>query len=445
MPFGPRGRVVAKPSLVLPLTLGFLGLVSCQSPTPEDLQRAATPIVDGKLDTAHKGVVSLLKAVQGGYFPSCTGTLIAPNLVLTAHHCVAALSSPDGASVDCATTEFTRVDSPASMLVSVEANVGAEGLTPYGVSQVWVPPGDSAVCGRDVALLLLSGSGIPGSRATPIEPSIDAELKASETFSAIGYGLQSPTDQTGETAGHRMIVTTGQVFCQGDACGSDKVLEGEFIADSPVCSGDSGGPALANDGRVSGVTSRGDDKCSLGIYSNVAAWQDFIVEKARVAATSGGYATPEWAGGDMAGTGGTTSVGGTANGGSSSTGGTSLVVAGSPSQPAVGGSGNTPIVDPLGLSCTGQCPGAYVCWAATGEPPGICVPQCSAAQTTCPEGFVCDSDLSACIRAIEPKPKNEDDGGCSVSATRGTPGGSAWLSLLALGVVLRRNRRAPAR
>jgi hypothetical protein len=222
------------------------------------------------------------------------------------------------------------------------------------------------------------------------------------------------------------------------------VLNGEFIADSPVCSGDSGGPALDSSGRVSGVTSRGDEQCTVGIYSGVSAWKDFIVEKTFTAAVSGHYSPPAWAGTPPPGFDpGITPTGGTSGGGTGP-----VVIAGGPAQPG-GGSGGTsnasPIIDPLGLSCTGQCPGSYLCWAASGEPPGICVPQCSATQTMCPADFTCDTNLGACIRTADlPKASMKQGGGCSVAATGSSSGqgaGGAWLGLALFGA-LWRGRRA---
>jgi MYXO-CTERM domain-containing protein len=446
MLFGMRRSVLVGPALVAGGILALGAFTACERQTPETLASVDAPIIGGTLDTTHRGVVSLLKEVEGGYYPACSGTLLTQNLVLTAHHCVAALSSGDGASVDCGTTEFEPTDRASTMLVSIEANVGNEGLDPYRVAQVWVPPGGNAVCGRDIALLLLSGSGVAADKATPIAPNLNEELAPNEVFAAVGYGLQDPGDDTGETAGYRMGVTDAQVFCEGTACGTDLVLNGEFIADSPVCSGDSGGPALDKSGRVSGVTSRGDEQCTVGIYSGVSAWKDFIVEKTFVAAASGHYTPPAWAGQPPPGFDpGTTPTGGASSGGTTGGGTGPVIIAGGPTQPG-GGSGGTsgntsPIIDPLGLSCTGQCPGSYLCWAASGKPPGICVPKCSAAQTMCPTDFTCDTNLGACIRTADlPKAKIKQGGGCSVTAAGSPSGprhGAAWLGLALFGALWR--------
>jgi Trypsin len=457
MSFRVRGSVLAWPVL----TAVFCVFTGCERQSPEELARIDAPIIGGKLDTSHRGVVSLLKAVKDGYYPACSGTLITQNLVLTAHHCVAGLNSPDAESVECGKTEFTTTEAASTMLVSVEANVGAEGLNPFRVAEVWVPAGGNAVCGRDVALLRLSGAGVPASQATPIEPALNQELAPDEVFAAIGYGLQDPQDDTGKTLGHRMSVTNAKVFCEGTACGTALVKAGEFIADSPVCSGDSGGPALDQAGHVAGVTSRGDVKCTVGIYSSVEAWRDFIVEKTFVAASSGHYNPPAWAGDPPAGftpgtpSGGTSSVAGNGNGGSLSlagrgaggatSAGGSNATGGITTSPGTG-IGTAPIIDPLGLSCTGVCPGSYVCWAPTGKPPGLCVPECNAQQSTCPAEYTCDTKLGACIKpSALPKSQLKQGGGCSVVqvGAGGERRDSRWLGLgLGLLGALWRGRRA---
>jgi hypothetical protein len=68
--------------------------------------------------------------------------------------------------------------------------------------------------------------------------------------------------------------------------------------DAPICSGDSGGPALDEQGRVFGVASRGDPNCEIAVYGDVSNWAPFIVDTALSAAQIGDYEAPAWANGD---------------------------------------------------------------------------------------------------------------------------------------------------
>ncbi len=402
MLLGARGGFVGAAVLA---TMGVIASAGCSAAgSDEDLARVDNAIIGGRLDTTHRAVVSILKEVDNhGFFPSCSGTLLTQNLVLTAHHCVAGLNSKDGATVECGVTEFGPPDSPSDLLVSVEANVGQDGKNPYTVDKIWLPPNVSAgVCGNDIALFLLSGEGISATDATPIEPALSNEVVPKDIFAAIGYGLQDPNDEEGRTLGHRMSVNDAQVYCTGAACRTPTVMDREWEAQSPICSGDSGGPALDQSGRVAGVTSRGDPDCTRAIYSSVYAWRDFIRDSVVEAASIGQYAPPAWAGEAAA------------------------------------------MIDPLGLSCTGPCPSSYLCWSSTAQPPGICVPPCGAGQAACPSDYTCASDLGACIpkSASEARDDSNDDdgGGCSVSSSAALPGkGATWaaLALLGLGLVRR--------
>jgi MYXO-CTERM domain-containing protein len=221
----------------------------------------ASPIIEGTTDgPEHDSVLLLALYKGGGFYGVCTGTLVAPNLVLTARHCVtdserSALCRSDGTPYQGGklNADFAASDIYAYTGTSAAASATNKAAAAARGKALVVEKAKTTYCDGDVAFILLDKPV-----NAPVAPMRLREgAREGETITAVGWGLT----ETGRTPQKRLKRGGVRVEAVGPLVLDSQTRIGlaasEFLVGESFCSGDSGGPAFASTGAVVGVVSRG--------------------------------------------------------------------------------------------------------------------------------------------------------------------------------------------
>ncbi|MFL5846193.1 MAG: S1 family peptidase [Solirubrobacteraceae bacterium] len=209
----------------------------------------------------------------------CTGTLIAPDYVMTAGHC----ASLTGEVIAQPIATFPA----AAYDVRLGSNKSGQG-TKYAVSDLVVEPQYLARQGYDVTLLHLA-TPVTGIAPTPIAgPSDRGIWQPGDVQTIVGWGTTSSGGDAPDTLQKANVPIVSDAACEA-AYGSEslgltgysgfestsQVCAGDGVHDT--CQGDSGGPMFATGVsgalRLTGATSYGQgcaDPDYPGVYARVA-------------------------------------------------------------------------------------------------------------------------------------------------------------------------------
>lgn len=264
-----------------PLLLLLAACAAAPDEAEEQAGSSTTRIVAGTPSTAAQDATVLI--TNDGSV--CSGSAIAPNLVMTARHCVSELTGNDPCHAG-----FSSNANPANLLISVGVRANGDRPQPVARGARLLGPSDPDICGNDIAFIVLDRDlSVPTVKVRFTKPVVG------ETVTAVGYGEDGTTHNLTpvrfQRTGMKVLALGPSTFTFTRRSGQAVPVEvpaGELATTEGSCHGDSGGPLLDGQGQVVGVVSRGGlpiDTCidSVDIYTDVWSHADLVRDALTIA------------------------------------------------------------------------------------------------------------------------------------------------------------------
>jgi Trypsin len=250
--------MVPSKALVAALAL----IAACSGQTATSILPSNAPVVDlvaPPPGVADRGDDPAVVAITAAGSPPCAGALVAPDVVLTAWHCVSVVAGPSACPMpEAGPAPPLRPPGSLRVLVGDDLSTAVERARGRGI----VVPDGSSMCGADIALLLLD---VP---IDEVQPLVVRPTGAAQGDHLRTVGWRLPISEM--SGGHAPKILRDHLLVVSASPTELELAEGLGLEQS-------GGPALdAATAEVLGFFSRSDADPSRAVYTRADAFAALI-------------------------------------------------------------------------------------------------------------------------------------------------------------------------
>lgn len=262
-----------------------LCMLACEPSGQEQTSVDRTAVLNGEAPGIEDNSVVAIDAIDSsGTIWSCSGTLVAPNLVLTARHCVSNFSvelftcDSQGNLASGPGGKLGALDKPSD--ISIRSGSDVFGKVIARGKEI-IAADTNTICHNDIAMVILDRTlaDLPVAQLRLFDGVVPRDR-----IRVAGYGINGSTSGTSTGVKYsRKGLSVARVGSSSYRPVGDDVPPRTFTIEQPVeCPGDSGGPAFSADtNAVVGVFSQFTGTCTspntTNYYTEVAPFRDDVI------------------------------------------------------------------------------------------------------------------------------------------------------------------------